>query len=240
MEMMQGRQVAGILLSAISASDTVLNGLEDMETPIVLFDQVVEGYQGSSVSFDFFKGGYMAAEYLLKQGNKKLAFASPAMDRSSRKLIYDGYKQAIKDSGIRCSSMKVLLSAGVDEDAPGDYDYRNGVLLAEALLKKRYLPDAVLAVNDMAAIGIINTLSDHGIQVPADISVMGFDNIAVSGMISPPLTTIDQPAYRTGELAAGILLDWLLQGKKEPKKIKIEPELVERKSVRKIHAKIKG
>lgn len=136
--------------------------------------------------------------------------------------------------------MKVLLSAGVDEDAPGDYDYRNGVLLAEALLKKRYLPDAVLAVNDMAAIGIINTLSDHGIQVPADISVMGFDNIAVSGMISPPLTTIDQPAYRTGELAAGILLDWLLQGKKEPKKIKIEPELVERKSVRKIHAKIKG
>lgn len=239
-EMMQGRRIAGILISTISTSDVFLNKLEEAEVPFVLFDQSIEAFGGSTVSFDFYKGGYMAAEYLLSQGNKKIVFASPPMDRRSRRLIYSGYKQALKDSSVRYNSKKVLLTDCAQEDDSGDYDYQNGVKLAEMLLESKYLPDAVLAVNDMIAIGIINTFAEHEIQVPSDISVMGFDNIAFSGMVTPALTTINQPAYETGELAACILLDRIQGIDLSTKQVQIEPVLVERKSVRKIHIKIRG
>lgn len=239
-EMLQARQVAGILISSISTSNLFIKKLEGSKIPFVLFDQSVEGFRGNSVSFDFFQGGFMATQYLLQQGHRKIVFASPPMDRRSRKLIYEGYKQALMEHSKRANCKKVLLCETEFEDHSGEFDYQNGVALGELLLQQTYLPDAVLAVNDMIAIGMINDLVSHGIQVPHDISIIGFDNIFLSGMVTPALTTIDQPAYKTGYYATKILLDQVQGLETNVQQISIEPTLVERNSVRKFHKKVRG
>jgi LacI family transcriptional regulator len=227
------QQVAGIILSSINNNDNSLKKLTGPGAPpLILFDQSHEGFAGDSVSFDFFKGGYMAASYLIQCGHSNIAFVSHALDRSSRKQIYDGYCQALADAGIELRKEMVLIRSA-QQDSEGDVDFNNGRALAQMLLECDRLPDAVMAINDITAIGIMDSLAQRGIKMPRDLSVIGFDNIPVSAMVSPALTTIHQPALKTGREAADLLFARIADHELAPTQITIQPELVVRQSVRK-------
>ncbi len=234
------QQVAGILLSSINNSDDSLKRLTSPGAPpLILFDQSHEGFTGNSVSFDFFKGGYMAAQHLIRCGHRKIAFVSHPLNRSSRKQIFDGYCRALADAGIEIEKEMVLIRPA-QQDMEGDVDFNNGKALAQMLLECSCLPDAVMAINDITAIGIIDSLSQHGIKVPRDLSVIGFDNIPMSAMISTPLTTIHQPALETGRAAADMLFANIANPKLDSIQITIQPELVIRQSVKKNKNATKG
>ena len=106
-------------------------------------------------------------------------------------------------------------------------------------MQSDYLPDAVVAINDMIAIGAMKYFENEGIQVPRDISIIGFDDIAISAMVSPALTTIAQPVAQTGRLASRILLDRLEGNPVKNGSVMLAPQLVERESVRRLHKKVK-
>jgi LacI family transcriptional regulator len=238
LNMLEERNVAGIILSSVCSSEVLIQRLKEVQMPLILFDQSFEGYKGDCIQFDFFKGAYLATEYLIQCGHRDIVFASGELDRRSRCLMYDGYKQALKDLNLNASKRKVIYSS--DEDQNYDKkDYYIGQEIGKLLLQKDYLPDAVVTVNDMIAIGLINYLKHENIQVPHDVSVLGFDDIAISEMVTPALSTIHQPATETGSLAAKVLIDRIEDVNHDTVQILMQPYLVERDSVRKIHKKVR-
>lgn len=246
LETMERRQVDGVLLSSIHLSDAFLNQLSRSVRAFVLLDQVPPAYGADCVSFDFFKAGQLAAQYLLDCGHRDLAFISGPLDRYSRRLYLDGYRKALREAGLHPSNRRILLCNGTSGTSvppgagpTGQNSYSCGWELGRMLLRGDYLPDAVVAVNDMMAIGTIKLLEQQGVRVPNDLSVIGFDDISVSALVSPALTTIAQPAAKTGQLAACILLD-RLEGKEVSKgQIMLQPALIERESVRRLHKKLR-
>lgn len=226
------QQVAGILLSSINNNDDSLKKLTGPGAPpLILFDQSHEGFTGNSVSFDFFKGGYIAASYLIQCGHRNIAFMSHPLNRSSRKQIFDGYCRALSDAGIELNKEMVLVRPA-QQEMEGDVDFNNGKALAQMLLECSRLPDAIMAINDITAIGIMDSLSQQGIKMPRDISIIGFDNIPMAAMVSPALTTIHQPALETGHAAADMLFAHIDNPQSRPTQITIQPELVIRQSVK--------
>lgn len=228
---MVNHQVAGILMSCMDMDEKFKKKIEASHIPCILFDQTYENYDGLSVGFDFFKGGYLATEYLIRCAHRDIAFASGRLDRISRQQRLEGYKAALKDNRIRFSPKRCYIY----NQSSGDYNdgVKDGYELGKMILESKYLPDAIFAINDMTAIGIIQYLKKQGVYVPADISVIGFDNIMISGFVEPKLTTISQPAEEMGKQAAIMLLDIINGGISNQKNIMMEPTLIERASVRK-------
>ncbi len=226
-EMMRVEQVSGILISCINWSDETLVKLENLNIPFLVFDQVDGNYKGDYVGFDFYEAGKMAVKFLSSYGHSNLVFASGPIERISRKQFSEGFAEQAEKYNIEHQI--------VVED--GDGDYKTGIKLGNRILNLDVLPSAVVAVNDLTAMGIIKSFSDNNVNVPADISVLGFDDIPYSGMVTPELTTIRQSAIKTGQEAARILID-KIQGKQQGvSQILFQPELMERKSVRKKHRK---
>lgn len=236
LEMLERQRVSGILLSTITGSKMLVKQIATLTTSCVFFDQPNAGFPGASVTFDFHQGGEMATNYLLNCGHRRIAFASPIIDRGSRKLIYDGYKEALRKHNIRLNKDRVAL---MQTESGETRDYEFGMNLAARILDMNYLPDAIVAVNDITAIGIMNALAEGGVQTPADISIIGFDDIAFSSMVTPALTTIRQSTLKTAELAVSALFAHIANPDLEPIHAIVEPELVERASVRSIHPRIR-
>lgn len=238
---LERKQVEGVLISGVHLSEDLLDTLDNTAPTFVLFDQTSPDYTGDCVGFDFFAGGYMATRYLLDCGHRDIAFISGPIDRPSRNQYFDGYRRALKDAGVRLNNRRVILhSPGNDHsDGSTEREFRIGWELAQNLLQSDYLPDAVVAVNDMIAIGALKCFESEGIHVPRDISIIGFDDIAISAMVSPGLTTIAQPVDQTGRLATRILLDRLEGNPVENGSVILLPKLVERESVRRLHKKVK-
>ncbi len=231
-ESMYQKQVRGIILSTINEEHGFLKKLCDSGLKVVGFDQNIEDFQCNKISFDFTRAGMMAVDYLISMGHKKIAFATSPLTRRSRKEIFDGYKLGLMKNNIGFSDDLVYIAEHEKEVENGTFEFESGVDIAKKCLASVDLPTAIFAVNDITAMGIIHGFINSGIKVPDDISVMGFDNIEFSAMINPPLTTINQPAFETGRLACKILIENLEDSDSNYVSIKLEPTLIERKSVK--------
>ncbi|MFC2386360.1 LacI family DNA-binding transcriptional regulator [Treponema socranskii] len=239
LDILQRKQVAGLLLSSIHLAGAFLRTLRALPVPFVLFDQPYDYPEIDSVSFDFLAAGKTAAEFLFDAGHKDIVFVSGPLDRFSRKRLFEGYKKAFTKKRRRFSAQNVLIAVFEQRRDDFDDDFYRGQFAAELLMKRRYLPDAVFAVNDMTAIGLIKKFEKEGVRVPSDISIVGCDNIPFGAMFVPALTTIDQSAVDTGRLAADILLNRIENKPVTVSRIMLEPKLIERESVRKINYKVR-
>lgn len=241
LEDLERKQIDGILISGVQLSNETLAILNHSAVNFVLFDQTSQGYSGDCVGFDFSAGGYMATKYLLDCGHRDIAFFSGPIDRPSRNQYLDGYRRALRDASVRHNNRRVVLHTTKEEHSNGstEQEFQLGWELAQDLIQSDYLPDAVVCINDMIAIGAMKYFESEGIRVPRDISIIGFDDISISAMVSPSLTTIAQPASETGRLAARILLDRMEGKPVENGSIILAPKLIERESVRRLHKKVK-
>ncbi len=116
----------------------------------------------------------------------------------------------------------------------GEFTEQSGVEAAQALLRGRRPPTAVFAANDLQAAGLLDGFSRAGVRVPDDLSLIGFDNIKFGEMVSPPLTTIEQPKYELGTLACTLLLSNEGAGAGRSQGVMLEPQLVRRASVQRM------
>jgi len=235
-ETLYQKQVMGIIISTIDKSSAFLHEMQEYGVKFVSFDQNIGDINCSRVGFDFVKGGLIAVEHLIGMGHKKIAFLSAPLTKSSRIETHEGYKLGLLKNGLHYDERIVIVSDYEEESPKGTYEFENGKYLAELFLKipLNERPTAIFAVNDMTAVGIIQKFIESGVSVPEDISVIGFDNIEISSMINPPLTTINQPAFETGRLACKLLLDNLEDKQQNDFSITLEPSLLIRKSVKQI------
>ena len=196
------KRVDGILMSLSNETDDFshINDAIRKNTPVVLFDKIAKRVDCSKVVINDMKAAYDAVTYLIEKGFKKIAHFRGSYVPQNSIDRFLGYKKALEDHGIKYDPSLVYV-------CDHNTDFEDGYENAEKLMADHNDVDAVFAVTDLVAIGIIKYFNDKKIKTPEQVAVFGFSNWFMSTVISPKLTTIDQPGYDIGHRAASILID---------------------------------
>jgi DNA-binding LacI/PurR family transcriptional regulator len=175
-----------------------LDQLVAQGTRFVRWGAVLEGQPGISIGCDNFKGGYDAARHLLTHGRSRLAFLGDASNHYPEFLErYRGYAAAIEEAGGR-TSPHLRVDAFTTEES--------GYRAARELVSRNEPFDGIFAASDLIALGAMHALRDLGVSIPAEVAVVGFDDIPAASLANPPLTTIMQDTRRAGEVLVETLL----------------------------------
>jgi LacI family transcriptional regulator len=193
------KQVDGIIFVAAGESAGHLRQLLEAKLPLVVVDREFKNVVADYVVADNRSGGFQATEHLIQLGHRVIAcIAGPSTVTPSAERV-TGYRDALKAHAIAFASDLVQR---------GDFSATSGFNAAQLFLAspdKR--PTAIFACNDLMALGALGAIYKAGLRVPDDVSLVGYDDIALASYSSPPLTTIQQPKSEMGRLAAQILLE---------------------------------
>jgi DNA-binding LacI/PurR family transcriptional regulator len=197
-----------------------LNALAAANTRFIIWGPIVKDQPGHSFGCDNQSGGYQATRHLLGLGRKSIAYIGHRVSYSPEHAArYEGYSRALHEAGLKPDDR---LSV------PADNSQELGYAAVQKLLESGQSFDAVFAVTDLAAIGAMRALADNGIDVPGDVSVVGFDDMPLAAHVSPALTTVQQNAQMGGEgLVEGIV--GLIKGQPVESRL-MAPKLVIRDS----------
>ena len=189
---------------------------------MVAVNEPVESDQIPFVGVDNFEGARIAAEHLISQGHRRIAFIGRSSSRIVNELRERGYRAALSDAGIAIDPMLILDGDGTTE---------SGRQAAEHMFVRDVLPTAFLCVNDATALGVLIALSARGYDLPRQFSVMGFDDISFASFVTPSLTTMKQPRSKIGEAAMDLLLAVVEGDSTAQKQVLLRSELILRNSV---------
>lgn len=220
-ELLLRNKVDGILISiANSTSDFKhLNFVISKNIPLVMFDKIAKVVSCSKVIINDKMAAYEATKHLIKTGCQKIAhFRGPLMPQNSIDRFL-GYKKALEDHNLVYDPKLVYIC--------NDMSYEEGKKYAKQLINEHKKVDGIFINTDLVAIGAISELNKQNIKIPEDISVVGFSNWFMSSVISPSLSTIDQPGFKMGKTACKLLLK---QIKKEKREKNFEHRTVELKT----------
>jgi DNA-binding LacI/PurR family transcriptional regulator len=170
--------------------------------PLVFFDRLPAGIESSCVSVNDYEGAYQLVEHLIYQGYKRIAHFTGPLNITLSQNRLNGYKDALRKHQILINEA-LIYECG--------FERAQGVATTEKLLADGLVPDAIFAVCDPVAIGIMLTLKQKKIKIPHDIAVVGFNDDPTATVIDPPLTTVVQPAFEIGVAAANIVLKQVTQ-----------------------------
>jgi LacI family transcriptional regulator len=225
------RQVDGLILSGSTKSSEFLQEFIDLGVAVTTFNPELDFPTVDQVLVDNVHGGFLATQHLLEYGHRRIAFLAEPLVYQSRNERLEGYKKAFDECGLKVDESLILRSASEFEYHDQTYDLFNGYNLGKRLLKETSGVTAVVANNDMTAMGAFKALCEEGVGIPGDISIVGYDNIPMAGMLEPGLTTIDQPKYERGKAAAELLIKRLMEPEGgERRIIKFLPSLITRES----------
>ena len=218
------RRVDGIIIvptQEIRRDFSIFEAMEKRKIPAV-FTTSYYTRKCSCVMTDYAEGSYLAAHHLMELGNKKiflLVSSDPQAPISDFRI--KGYKKAFKEAGVTSKKSWIIPCPKPD--------FSSGYEVTKALLKK-HRPDAIMAINDVLALGAVKAVKEAGISVPEEISITGYDDVIFSSISETALTTIRQNIPEIAEKSVKILIDTLGGKKIEEKIVKIGPELVIRES----------
>jgi len=219
-EILSEKRVDAIIVTASRVGSLYLPLLEKLSVPIVLINNQQEGRYVYSVGTDNLQGGQLAAHYLLGLGHVHVAYITGPEWAAQSKLRWEGVRQALQAQG---------LDFGPTPIAQGDGRCEGGQEAMTQLLRRAAPPTAVFCYNDLTAIGAMQAVRQAGRRVPDDISIIGYDDIAYTSYVVPPLTTIKQRKYEMGYQATEMALA-LLDGGEAVENVLVPGELVVRES----------
>ncbi len=221
-------RVDGILISIskeTNSFDHFVN-LQEGGIPLVFFDRIAPDIVADQVINDDINASYKATRHLIETGRNRIAhFAGPQSLVIGRDRL-QGYLNALTEAGLPIDN-RLIIEADTFEKA------RNTVM---EMLDAGIVPDGIFAVNDMTAIGAMQTIQKRGYKIPADISIVGFSDGYLSGITDPHLSSVDQHGYEMGTTAAEMLFHRILSGEVEyvPEVKVLKADLIVRGSSEKI------
>ncbi len=221
-EVLQSRRVDGVIVLTGRLTDQLLKSYARMQ-PLVVTGRSLKAPGLFAMHFDNFEGGRLATQHLLQLGHRRIAFIAGDSDHPDATERLRGYQAALEQAGIAYDPNLVV---------PGEYLEVSGLLAVDRLLGTGQRFTAIFAANDQMAVGAALGLQRRSLRVPEDVSIVGFDDLPTSQYAIPPLTSIEQPAYELGRLAAQGLLQMLAGGK--PNITMPLPRLVARESSRRL------
>ncbi len=223
----------GIIVISELPSGT-LNKLKNVNMPVIVIDGK-EYYDGTfdNIRANNYLGGYLVAEYLVKKGHTKLAFVGDVNHSVSFLDRYHGFKDYL----IRkCKNIQVFPSIKQSTfDKSEDYDTSDSEVMK--MLKKEDRPTALFCVNDIVAKFVYDEMKKIGLKVPDDISIVGFDNILMTNIYDPSLTSVNVLRKELGELAVRILLNRIQKTDNAVQSVLLCVNLDEKKSVKDLNRK---
>jgi len=217
---LRSKQVDGVIFLPVTSDLEPIYFLERAGIQLVILERVVPGY--ACIVSDEHYGGYLATRHLLEMGHRRIGCIVLAGDSTSSVARVEGYRAALAEAGIPVESNCVVES---------DYGYAAGELAARHFLELPERPTALVAHNDLIAIGAMKTFMEAGMKIPGDVSVIGFDDIAAASYVQPSLTTIACRKSQMGRAAIEMLLSLLKSSENVlPGTMKLPVDLIVRES----------
>lgn len=221
LDVMQAESVDGMILSPLRESDKAIMRIVANGFSVVCVDRSLVGATVDKVGVDNHRGAYAAVSHLLEKGHRRIGIISGPIDSSTGRERLAGYRAALAQAGVAAEPALIMH---------GDYREESGRRLADALLSRRSPPSALFVANNQMLIGAIETIAAKSLRIPNDIAVVGFDDLPLAAVFTPPLTIVRQPAYEVGRSAAELLLKRIEEPQRDTVSIQLLPELVIRKS----------
>ncbi|WP_032093413.1 substrate-binding domain-containing protein [Necropsobacter rosorum] len=214
------KQVDGLLLMCTESRFRAkpLN----LSVPSVIMDWWPNELNADKIHEDSALGGYLATKCLIEHGHRHIAIITGSLKKLLARNRLAGYKKALAEYDIPLRREWVIES---------HFNFDGGLVGMETLLNLPQRPGAVFACSDTIALGAYQTLWRHGLSVPHDMSVIGYDNINLAQYLSPPLSTIHQPKDRLAQSAVDTLLQRIKNPTENYRTLTLQPTLIERRSV---------
>ena len=222
LDSMKSRQVDGLILATAHRKDPVVNTCIEEDIPFVLVNRSTDGNETTRVINDDGKGIAIAIDHLLELGHRRIAYVGGPQDTSTGRDRYQAFRKLMR-KGLFKSDAELMVNCKTYSEVEG----RKAFL---SLLKKRRKFTAVVAANDLLALGCYDALAERGLSCPGNMSVTGFNDTPFMDRVSPALTTVKIPLDQMGVTAAGLLLKLIREPGTAPSTIKLEPALVIRDS----------
>lgn len=223
LRVLEEHRVDGLLITPVEHDLSEVAELAARGIPTVLLDRDSGDQELCSATVDDVRGGELAAGHLFELGHATIAFVNGPSSIRQCADRREGAQKALRRARRR--SPATLLEMTVNA-----LSVDQGEKAVGALLSMTPRPSAVMCANDQIALGVLKRLSVAGVAVPDDIAVVGYDDVSFASMLSPALTSVRQPKYELGAIAAELLLEEALGSNHEHRSVRFEPELVVRAS----------
>ena len=219
------KNVDGLILTGKLDTSLILE-IHKRNIPLVLIDNYIKEKQFDCVVTDNEHGSTQAVHYLIEQGHRRIGFLKGLGKHISVLERWNGYKRILKENNIPIVEEWI---------AEGDVTPEGGKsAILQILSKAQTLPTAFFSTNDAMAIGAMRTLREHGIQIPEQVSIVGFDNEETTAHMDPPLTTVSVEKEEMGKVGTQLLIARIQNPKKPCQRVMLPTRLVIRKSVKQI------
>jgi DNA-binding LacI/PurR family transcriptional regulator len=218
---LKNHSFAGIILLT-SVTDTNLLELLAMSCPVIMCSEYCDINGISFVSIDDIRAARKATDYLIFCGCKKIALLNSSLQFHFARHREIGYFEALDKAGLEKNDAWIAHLSSINYSLAYSY--------ASHLLSLPNRPDAVFAVSDVYAVAVIHATKKQGLRVPEDVSVIGFDNIELSSMTDPTITTIEQPGNQIGYQACELLIEKIRNPTVAKKRLILDTELIVRES----------
>lgn len=221
-ELMEQKQVDGFIVSSTYKNKDILKNLIERDLPLIMLTQDDPELNVSKVSIDDFKGGYEATSHLLQNGHRKIAIIAEKLSNSSDKRL-EGYLSALKTYDVQVNKDLIIrINPSIE----------NGMKSLNMLLKlaREYRPTGIFACNEQLAIGVMLAAREHGIQIPNELSLVGFDDTILATTTVPRLTTIAQPIEEMGRKTVDLLIEEIESGVSKQERVLFNPQLIIRET----------
>ena len=221
-QLMLAEQIDGLLITPSQQTTRTLSLLAESHLPFVLLGRHFADSDADYVVTDDVRGGYLATEYLIKSGHRRIAMINGPLHISSAQERLLGYRNALHRYGIEYDESLVINDALTVND---------GYRAAQSLCAHAPRVSAMFAYSDFVAFGVMRGIWDVGLRIPDDLAVVGYDDIEFSSYLEVPLTTVRIPKQRLGQRAAQILLEKIRNGDEPIRhEIKLDVKLAVRRS----------
>ncbi len=217
--LLKQKNVDGFILASGFENLDKVEELIKQDIPVAIVARDFPMFPVNAVALDDFMGGYQAASYLINLGHKKIGVIARNVWSNRERLR--GFKQALKENKLEFSTdFEFIEGSSVEE----------GKSMAHKYLSGSNVPSAIFACNDLLAAGAIQAAKENGLNVPEQLSVIGFDNTIIARIVEPPLTTIAQPIQNMGEQVMDLIVSLIEGDQKEKIRLTLLPTIVERGS----------
>ncbi len=223
LKLIQNHSIAGMLILSPAPGSDLMDQLR-FRCPIVMCSEYAEDYGISYVSIDDVLASEKAVNYLISTGCRKIAFLNCSLQFKYARHREKGYLKAVKAAGLEQNPSWISHVPYIN--------YQLAFSNAKHILSLENRPDGVFACSDVFAVAAVQAAKELGLRVPEDVSVVGFDNIDLSVMSDPQITTISQPSYNLGFQACGLLLEKIKNADTPDRQIILDTELIVRGSTR--------
>lgn len=227
-ELLLNKRVDGIILSLSNESndDLHLKEIIRREIPLVQFDKIAKLIPSSKVIINDQKAAFEATEHLIHKGCKKIAHIRGPVNPQNAIDRFLGYKKALEKNHIPFDPKLVYTCKNVTFD--------EGKEFAEQIIKVHPDVDGIFVITDLVAVGVLAYFNENNIKVPQQVKIIGFSNWFMSKVITPKLSTVDQPSYEMGVQSFNLLLEEMNANKEmksfTPKTIELTTTIIERES----------